>query len=39
MKTYGPLVTSVALGFTMLSPLIVLIIAFLGAWFFAQPTG
>jgi len=35
MKTYGPLVTSIALGFTMLSPLIVLTIAFLGAWFFA----
>ena len=39
MKTHSLLVTNIALGFTMLSPLIVLIIAFLGAWFFAQPTG
>jgi hypothetical protein len=39
MKTHGPLATNIALWFTMLSPLISLIIAFLGAWFFSQPTG
>ncbi len=39
METHGPLVTNVVLGFTMLSPLIILTVAFLGAWFFAQPTG
>jgi hypothetical protein len=39
MKTHGPLVTNVALWFTMLSPLIGLIVGLLGAWFFSQPTG
>jgi hypothetical protein len=33
MKTHGPLVTNIGLWFTMLSPLIGLIIAFLGAFF------
>ena len=32
METHGSLVTNIALGFTMLSPLIVLIIA----WFLGQ---
>jgi hypothetical protein len=36
MKTHGPLVTTIVLWFTMLSPLIGLIIAFVGAWFFGQ---
>ncbi len=39
MKTYGPLVTNIALWFTMLSPLIGLIIGLLGAWFSSQPAG
>jgi hypothetical protein len=39
MKTHGPLATNIAFWFTMLSPLIGLIIAFLGAWFFSQLTG
>jgi len=33
MSTHGPLVTNIGLWFTMLSPLISLIIAFLGALF------
>ena len=36
MKTHGSIVTNIAFWFTMLSPLIGLIIAFLGAWFFNQ---
>jgi hypothetical protein len=32
MKTHGPLVTSIVLWFTMLSPLIGLIVGLLGAW-------
>ena len=36
MNTHGPLVTSIGLWFTMLSPLISLIIAFLGALFSGQ---
>jgi hypothetical protein len=39
METHGPLATSVAFWFTMLSPLIGLIIAFLGAWLLSQLTG
>jgi hypothetical protein len=39
MKTHGSLATNIALWFTMLSPLIGLIIAFLGARFFSQLTG
>gem|GEM_PF-2164691 len=39
METHGPVATNVALWFTVFSPLICLIIAFLGAWFFSQPTG
>jgi hypothetical protein len=39
VKTHGPLVTHIALWFTMLSPLIGLIIAFLGAWFFSRLSG
>jgi hypothetical protein len=39
MKTHGPLATSIALWLTMLSPLIGLIVAFLGAWFFGQLNG
>jgi hypothetical protein len=38
MKTHGLLVTNVAVWLTMLSPLIGLLIAFLGAWFFGQLT-
>ena len=33
MNTHGPLVTSIGLWLTMLSPLISLLIAFLGALF------
>jgi len=36
METHGPLVTSTVLWLTMLSPLIGLVVAFLGAWFFGQ---
>jgi hypothetical protein len=32
MKTYGPIVTNIMVGFTMLSPLIILIVASLSAW-------
>jgi hypothetical protein len=32
MKTHGPLATNIAIWFTMLSP----VIAFLGAWLFSQ---
>jgi hypothetical protein len=39
METHGPLVTNIALWFTMLSPLIGLIIGLLGAWFSSQPAG
>jgi hypothetical protein len=39
MKTHGSLVTKIALWFTMLSPLMGLIIAFLGAWFSNQLSG
>jgi hypothetical protein len=38
METHGPFATNAALWFTMLSPLIGLLIAFLGAWFFSQPS-
>jgi len=36
MKTHGPLAASIALWFTMLSPALGLIIAFLGAWLFGR---
>ena len=36
MKTHGPLATDIAFWFTMLSPLVGLIVAFLGAWLFGQ---
>jgi hypothetical protein len=36
METHGPLAANIALWLTMLSPLISLIIAFWGAWFFGQ---
>ena len=39
IKAHGPLATNLALWFTMLSPLIGLIIAFLGAWFFSDLNG
>jgi hypothetical protein len=39
MKTHGPLATTIALWFTMLSPFLGPIIAFLGAWFFSAVTG
>jgi hypothetical protein len=39
MKTHGPLATEIAVWFTMLSPLIGLVAAFLGAWFFGQLSG
>jgi hypothetical protein len=34
MKTHGPLVTIIGLWFTMLSPLIGLLMGLLGAWAF-----
>ena len=37
--THGSLATSIALWFTILSPLIGLSLAFLGAWFFSQLSG
>jgi hypothetical protein len=33
MNTHGPVITNVGLWFTMLSPLIGLIVALAGAWF------
>lgn len=36
VKTHGSLVTNIALGFTMLSPLIGPIIVFTVVWFFSQ---
>jgi hypothetical protein len=39
VKTYGPLVTQIAVWFAMLSPLIGVILGLLGAWFFSQVTG
>jgi hypothetical protein len=36
IKTHGSIVTNIAFWFTMLSPLIGLIIAFMGASFFSQ---
>jgi hypothetical protein len=39
METHGPLVTTIVLWLTMLSPLICLVAAFLGAWFFGQLNG
>jgi hypothetical protein len=39
MKTHGPLVTNIALWFAMLSPLIGLVIAILGALFFRLLNG
>ncbi|MEY2540370.1 MAG: hypothetical protein QOG67_4110 [Verrucomicrobiota bacterium] len=39
IKTHGPLATNIALWFTMLSPLIGLIIAFLGARFLSLLSG
>ncbi len=38
METHGPLVTNIALWFTLLSPLIGLIIGVVGAWLFSQPS-
>ncbi len=38
MKTHGLFVTTISLWFTMLSPLIGLIVALLGARFFSQST-
>jgi hypothetical protein len=39
IKTHGSLVTSIAVWFAMLSPLIGVILGLLGAWFFSQLTG
>src|SRR6266404_1289140 len=39
MKTHGPLATKIALWFTMLSPLVGLIVAFLGACYFSRLSG
>jgi len=39
METRGPLASNIALWFTMLSPLIGLIIGLLDAWFSSQPGG
>jgi hypothetical protein len=36
IQTHGPLVMNVALGFVMLSPVLTLLIGFVGAWLFAQ---
>ena len=36
MNTHGPLVTNLILWLTMLSPVIGLIVAYLGAQFFSQ---
>jgi len=38
METHGSIVTNIAFWFTMLSPLIGLIVALLGASFFSQAT-
>ena len=38
MKTHGALVTNIALWFTMVSPLIGLIMALLSARFLSQPS-
>jgi len=38
METHGPLAANIALWLTMLSPLIGLIVAFLGAQFLSQPS-
>jgi hypothetical protein len=38
-STHGPVATSIALWFTMLSPLIGLITAVLSAWFFSPMSG
>ena len=38
METHGSVIISVAVGFTVLSPLIGLIMALLGAWFLSQPS-
>jgi hypothetical protein len=38
VKTHGPVAANIALWFAMLSPLIGLIIGFLGAWFFSWLT-
>lgn len=38
METHGPLVANIAFWFTMLSPLIGIIIGLLGAWFVSQPS-
>ncbi len=39
LKTHGPMATSIAIWFAMLSPLIGVILGLLGAWFFSQLTG
>jgi hypothetical protein len=39
MKTHGALATEIAVWFTLLSPVIGLVAAFLGAWFFGQLGG
>jgi len=36
METHRPLATNIVLWVTVLGPLMSLIIAFLGAWFFGQ---
>lgn len=39
MKTYGPLAINVVLWFTILSPLIGIIVGLLGAWLVSQSGG
>jgi hypothetical protein len=39
VETHGALVSSIAVWFAMLSPLIAAILGLLGAWFFSQLTG
>ena len=39
IQTHGPLVTSIAVWFAMLSPLIGVILGLVGAWQFGHMTG
>ncbi len=41
LNTYlhGPIVTKIAIGFVILSPVISMVVAFLGAWLFGQENG
>jgi hypothetical protein len=39
METHGPLIANIVLWFTMFSPVIGLIVAFLSAWLLGYPLG